>query len=156
MADVRWGAPTSWADAFAAANFQSLANNGGIINSGSPIDNDTTPHTYARLSFVCVTSTWAVSAGGHIAFYLLPLPHTGSNYPNSNNGNTAGDYPGGHQWVANIAFRTGTMAHIGVSQPFLIPRSSFQMYAVNRTGAALPNSNTNMTCQIQRFSEAIS
>ena len=155
MADVRWGTPASWEDAFDAANFNALANNGGIVSTATAIDNTSPSHLYGRLSFICVTSTWAVSTGGHLAFYLLQLPHTGSTYPNSNNGTAVTDYPGAHQWRANINFRQATIAHIGVSDVFLLPPSAFIFYVVNRTGAALPSSATNMTCRLQRFSESI-
>lgn len=155
MADVRWGTPNAWEDAFAAANFNGLANNGGIISTATPIDNTSPSHIYGRLSFVCLTSTWAVGVGGHLAFFLLPLPHTGTTYPDSTDGSAATNYPGGQYWACNIAFRQSTQAHIGVSTPFMLPPGLFVPYVVNRTGAALPSSASNMTCRLQRFSEAV-
>lgn len=155
MADIKWGTASAWADAMAAANFNALANNGGILTTGAAIDNSTNRHLWGRLSFVCLTSTWAVGAGGHLAFYLLPLAHNGTSYPNTTNGTAGTDYPGGQYWISNIAFKQATLAHIGVSKPFLIPATSFKFYCVNRTGAALPSSATNMTCQIETMPESV-
>lgn len=159
MADIKWGGPGDWSnavDAFASANFNALANNAGIISTAAPLDNSTNRHIWGRLSFICLTSTWAVSAGGHLAFYLLPGAHDGSSYPDSNNGSGDANIPGAHLWVASIAFRTATIAHIGVSKPFLIPPGISKFYVANRTGAALPSSGTNMTCKVETFAEAVS
>lgn len=84
--------------------------------------------------------TWAVSIGGHLAFYYLPRANDDSSFPNSANGSTAASYPGDHYWVGNIAFRSATLAHVGLSQPFLIPPGVGRFYVVNRTGATLPAS----------------
>lgn len=158
MADILYGAAGDWSSAVNAFNpvdFQNRANNGGILSTASPIDNSTSRHIWARLSFICVTSTWAISAGGHLAFYYLPRAHDGSSYPNSSNGSTASDYPSAHYWAANIGFEAGTLSGIGVSKPFLIPPGVGKFYVVNRTGAALPNSATNMTCKLETFAESV-
>lgn len=158
MPDILWGSAGDWSggvDAFAAANFNALANNGGILSTATAIDNSTARRMIARLSFICVTSTWAVSAGGHLAFHLLRVAHDGSTYPNSNNGTGAGDYPGGHNLKAIIGFRAATLAHVGVSNEFQIPPGVFKLFCINRTGAALPSSGTNMTCEIETLNEAV-
>lgn len=155
MADILWKARSSFIDAFAAANFNALANNGGILSTATEIDNSGNKHLWAELSFVCVTSTWAVSAGGHLAIYLLPESDVAASYPNSANGAAVTDYPGAHYWVCNIAFRQATLAHIGVSKPFLIPPGKFKLYVINRTGATLPSSSTNMTCKIATYGEQV-
>lgn len=158
MADILWNAPGDWSaavDAFNSADFQALANNGGILSTASPIDNSSARHLWARLSFVCVTSTWAISASGRLAFYYLPRAHDGSSYPNSSNGSTANDYPSAHYLRAMIGFEAGTLSGRGVSNIFMLPPGVGKFYVVNYTGAALPNSATNMTCKLETFSEAV-
>lgn len=158
MADIKWKQDGLWGstvDAFAAANFNALANNGGILSSASPINNSVNKHQWGRLSFNCVTSTWAVSAGGLLAFYLLPRSADGTTYPNSANGTGAANYPGISYWKASITFRQATLAHVGVSEVFPIPPGYFLFYVANRTGAALPGSATNMTCQFESLIEEV-
>lgn len=157
MADFKWSSAADWSgaiDAFNAADFNALANNGGKLSTATPIDNTSGKLPLARLSFQCVTSTWAVGAGGLLRFYLLPINHAG-NYPQSNNGNTAADYPAAHYMTAIIGFRQATLAHQGVSDFFEVPAAQFVFYVVNQTGAALPGSSTNMTCKLELLTQSV-
>jgi len=156
MADILYGAAGDWSnavDAFNPVDFQNLANNGGRLSTASPIDNSTNRHLLARVSFECVTSTWAISVGGRLAFYYLPLGHNGL-YPNSTDGTSANDYPSAHYLKAMIGFEAGTLSGRGVSNIFQLPPGVGKFYVVNWTGAALPNS-LNMSCKLETLSEAI-
>lgn len=154
MADIKYGPTTAWADLFASADMQNLANNGGKLSS-QEIDNSSDHHLYADISFKCVTSTWAVSANGVLSLFLLPIGEDGSTYPNTADGTAATDYPGsGYLW-ATLTFRQGTFAHSAGAILRPIPPVKFKAYLRNGTGAALPNSASNMTMKIQRYSEVV-
>ncbi|MBR0649513.1 hypothetical protein GXW78_07570 [Roseomonas terrae] len=155
MADAKYGAPASWVDAFNPADFQALASNGGKLSTiAAALDNSANLHLYGEFSFSCVTSTWAVGIGGHLAVYLLPEQHDGT-YPNTTDGAAVTDYPGGGYFFGVITFKQATLAHRGSCRG-IIPPSKFMPYVVNRTGAALPNHATNMTMKFRSYAEQVS
>lgn len=154
MATAKWLARSSWADAFASANFNNLANGAGVLSTATAVDNTTNLHFYADLSFRMVTSTMTPVSGGHLAFYLLPLLDDGTTYPDNANGGTTGDQPGITYYVGSIALRTTSGAtQNGMLRGIVIPPGVFKWYMVNRSGVSLPASSTNMTCKYSTYSE---
>lgn len=154
MATAKWLARSSWTDAFAASNFNALANGAGVLSTATALDNGTNLHFYADLSFRMVTSSMSPTAGAHLAFYLLPLLDDGSTYPDSTNTATAGDQPGITYYVGSMALRTTAGAvQNGMIRGILIPPGTAKWYVVNRSGVALPSSSTNMTCKMSTYSE---
>lgn len=154
MATATWLARSAWADAFASADFNALANGAGILSTATAVNNGTNLHFYADLSFRMVTSTMSPTAGGHLAFYLLPLLDDGLTYPDSANTGTAGDQPSITYYVGSMALRTtATATQNGMLRGILIPPGTFKWYVVNRSGVALPASATNMTCKYATYSE---
>jgi hypothetical protein len=154
MATAKWLARSSWANAFQPQDFNALANGAGILSTATAIDNTTNLHFYADLSFRMVTSTMTPTAGGHLAFYLLPLLDDGTTYPDSANTATAGDQPAITYYAGSMALRTTSGAvQNGMLQGLRIPPGVFKFYVINRAGVALPSSLVNMTCKYATYSE---
>lgn len=153
MATIQWLTPDAYANAFSAADFNALASSSGILSTATAVANGTTRRLYADLSFITVTSTFTPTAGGHLAFYLLPLLDDGTSYPNNANGATAGTQPAITYFAGAIAFGTTALAHAGMMRGVLIPPGTFKWYVINRTGVALPASATAMTCKYRLYGE---
>jgi hypothetical protein len=147
MGNILYSAPTSWADAFAAADFNALASGGGILSTATAVDNATGKYLFADLSFSMVTSTVSPAVGAHLLFFVIPLLHD-SNYADNENTTTAANLPASTLARATIGFRTKTSQSIkGAAWRIPIPPGQFKWYVVNRLGVVLPSSATNMTCQ---------
>lgn len=151
MTDFRFGTPSAWADAFAAADFNALANNAGILSTASAVTNGTDRYILADVSFIMVTSTVSPTNSAHLALYLLPLLHDGTTYVDNENTGTAANQPHPSYLVGSIGFRTkATQSIAGIARGILIPPGTFKWYGINRnmngTGA-LPSSSVNMTCR---------
>lgn len=152
MADIRFGAPSSWADAFAAADFNALANNGGKLSTATAVSNGTGRYIHADVSFIMVTSTVSPTGSALLALYLLPLLHDGSSYPDNEDTTTAANLAATAYLVGSIGFRTkATQSIKGGLTGILVPPGTFKWYMVNRLGVALPSSSTNMTCQYRLY-----
>jgi hypothetical protein len=155
MAVVNLETPGSWTDAFAAADFNALANGSGLLSTATAVSNGSSLDLYADLSWICVTSTFTPTAGGHLAFYLLPLLHDGSSYPSATSSATAAAQAQITYLVGTIALGASAQSHKGIITGIRIPPGTFKWYMVNRSGAALPSSSTNMTCQYRLSSETV-
>lgn len=144
----------SWTDAFAAANFNALANGSGILSTAAAVSNGAGP-ILADLSFIMVTSTMSPTAAGGagLDFYILPLLHDGSTYPDNENTGTAANLPTGTYFVGRMVLRgKATSTQAGMLRGIVVPNGTFKWYVINSTGAALPSSSTNMTCQHRLYS----
>ena len=150
MADFQWGVPTAWADAVAAASFQTLANNS--IAVGAVIDNTTTRDMMAEVSFISAATTSATTAGAHLAVYLLPLLHNGTAYPTNNT--TGSALPAVSYVRGVIGIPVGTVTPAG-STIIQVPYGSWKFGIANRLGVALANSTTNYTCQYRLLLESV-
>src|SRR4051812_45508213 len=88
MATFNWAASGSqgaWTDAIAASGFNALANNSMAL--GSAIDNTTTVAEWMEVSFIAASV--AMTAGAHIAIYVLPLLNDGTSYPTNSAAGTS-------------------------------------------------------------------
>jgi len=154
MATSAFTARSSWANAFEPANFNALANGAGKLSTSTAVNNGTNRHFYADLSFRMVTSTMSPTAGAHLAFYLLPLLDDGTTYPDNEDTAVAANQPAITYFVGSIAFRTkASSTQNGFLRGLIIPPGTFKFYVINKTGAALPSSATNMTCKYATYSE---
>lgn len=150
---VKWSTAGSWTDAFAAANFNALANGSGILSTATAVSNGA-GDVLADLSFIMVTSTMSPTAGGGLDFYILPLLHDGSLYPDNEDTGTAANQPTSTYFVGRMVFRAkATSTQKGLLRGIVIPNGTFKFYVINNTGAALPSSATNMTCQYRLYGE---
>jgi hypothetical protein len=151
------GTPGSWDDAVAAADFNALANNGGVV--GPEFDNSTTRYRYARLHFRMVTSTVSPSEGAHLAILVLSEGSTATEYDDSENTSTAANLPALTYSRGVIGFRAKASQSIkGTAWDIPVPPSKFKFYVINRTlnaTSALPASSTNMTLQVQFYNEEV-
>ncbi len=148
---TRWDSATAWADAFASADFNALANNGGILSTATEINN-AAGRPFMDLSFRMVTSTISPTTGGGLDFYLLPLLDDGTSYPDNENTTTAANLPAALYAVGRMMFRTkATSTQAGMLRGISAPNGTFKLYVVNRTGVVLPSSSVNMTCKYRLY-----
>lgn len=155
MPEIRYTAPTAWADAFAAADFNALANDAGKLSTASAVANGTDRHLLADVSFIMVTSTVSPGVAPHLALYLLPLLHDGSTYVDNEDTGTVANQPSPVYLAGVIAFRTkGSQSIAGIVTGLVIPPGTFKWYGINRGmngSSALPASSTNMTCRYRLY-----
>lgn len=143
----------AWTDAFAAANFNALANGSGILSTATAVANGAGP-MLADLSFIMVTSSMSpTAAGGNgLDFYLLPLLHDGSTYPDNENTGTAANLPTATNYVGRLILRgKASSTQAGMLRNIYVANGTFKWYVVNSSGAALPGSSVNMTCQYRLY-----
>lgn len=154
MANVtNWSTAGAWTDAFAAANFNALADGSSIISSATAVANGA-GQLMADLSFVMVTSTMSPTAGGGLDFYLLPLLHDASSYPDGESTATAANQATATYFVGRLLLRAkAASTQSGMLRGIVVPNGTFKWYIINKSGAALPSSSTNMTCQYRLYSE---
>lgn len=141
----------SWADAFAAADFNALASGAGKLSTATAYDNSTLKYFHLDLSFITVTSTMTITAGDHLAIYFLDRLHDDSSYPNNSNGTTG--IPPIQYYIGSIGFPAGTLSPTGSLTKLRAPRGVGKFYVVNRCAAALPSSASNMTLRYRLYSE---
>lgn len=150
---LKWSTASAWTDAFAAANFNALASASSIISTATVVSNGA-GDIFADLSFIMVTSTMSPTAGGGLDFYLLPLLHDGSTYPDGESTATAANQATATYFVGRMLFRAkATSTQNGMLRGIVIPNGTFKWYVINNTGAVLPSSATNMTCQYRTYGE---
>ncbi len=154
MATVSWEAPGSWTDAFATANFTSLASGSGVLSTSTAVANGTNKELYLDLSFISASTTFLPTAGGHLAFFLLPLLHDGATYPTASTSATASAQAQATYCIGTMAFGAATAAHCGALRGVIILPGTFKFYCINRTGVALP-AGTTQTCQYRLYSEVV-
>ncbi len=143
----------SWTNAFAAADFNALANGSSIISSATAVANGA-GSILADLSFIMVTSTMSPTAAGGagLDFYLLPLLHDGTTYPDGESTATAANQATGTYFVGRMVLRgKATSTQAGALRGIVVPNGTFKWYVINSTGAALPSSASNMTCQYRLY-----
>lgn len=140
MATFLWGTPGAWTDVVAAASLSALANNSSVFSAG--IDNTTTDAEWAEVSFISTAAGIAVTAGGHLAIYVLPQLHDGSTYPTNNTSGTA--LPSIAYCKGVIGVQNGTVVPTG-SVVVPIPGNVIKIGMVNRLGIALNTSTTALT-----------
>lgn len=151
---VTYSTAGSWTDAFAAANFNGLANTAGVISTATAVTN-AGGNMLVDLSFICVTSTFlpTAAAGAGLDFYLLPQLHDGTLYAE---GATAGaastSLPTATYFVGRMVLQLTTAVHQGMVRGIVIPNGTFKWFCINNTGPTLPASATNMTCQYRTYS----
>jgi hypothetical protein len=156
MSTVQYTAPSSWANAFESADFNALANGGGILSTSTAVDNSTTRYLFAQVSFIMVTSTMSPAVGAHLALLLLPLLHDGSTYPDNENTSTAANLPPAAYVRGIIPFRyKASQSCSGFADRIMVPPGAWKWYVINRSGVALPSSSSNMSCRYRLYGEEV-
>lgn len=149
-----WSTAGAWTNAFSAADFNALASNSSIISSATAVSNAGGP-MLADLSFIMVTSTMSPNAGGGLDFYLLPLLHDGTTYPDGESTATAINQATATYFVGRMLLRSkATSTQNGMLRGIVIPNGTFKWYVINSTSVALPSSASNMTAQYRTYSES--
>jgi hypothetical protein len=155
MPDFRYSEPSAWADAFAAADFDALANDAGKLSTASVVANGTGRLLLADVSFIMVTSTVSPTNAPHLALYLLPLLHDGTTYVDNEDSATVANQPSPAYLAGTIAFRTkATQSIAGIATGLVVPPGTFRWYGINRNmngTSSLPASSTNMTCRYRLY-----
>lgn len=150
MTQAQWATTQgAWTDAIPAASLSALANNS--IAVGSAIDNTTTVDMLAEVSFISTSAAIAVTNGGHLAVYLLPVLHDGTTYPTNNVSGTA--LPAVSYVRGIIGVPNGTVVPTG-SVLIQVPYGTWKIGVANRLGVALATSTTAHTCRYRFIIEA--
>lgn len=142
MSSERWiagiGTPSyAWANAFNAADINSLAANSSVLSSVADIPNDTNADIYCDLSIALGSITPV--APNSLAFFIYPLNQDGTTYGDSalTPGTKTATTPASQNWVGTIQVPAAVGAWTGYYPRIILPPGKFRFAVQNLLGVTM-------------------